>query len=437
MRWARTVLLAAGVGAACGNGVIGVGNIGADHRADAHDAAAPESGTESPDAAVADAEHGDAIARPDATRTDDASTGSGDASGAPDASVEEGAPAFVLQGHMGRTAVSCDDGRTWIGERAFDVDGHALACGETQAVRCWNTDCNFVDNDSCRTESPCDCDHHPGAARGLTFGSGWFVATFGWGPPGAVFRSRDGFTWEMVHQGSTFGGVGFDGDRFLLGARSPLESVDGQTWSPGPSADFRSGGQTIWNVRFVSGFEDGPVRQLMVGSDGGARDMLLRDDGEWWRPSVVPGACLDQVRGAARSDDGVLVLVTRDGTMCRSADGGSQWSSTSLGATIESGVQWDGQSFVAYSRGVRHLSADGASWTPAATSPDDFQPARIARNPETGTYVAIQQGWQSWYDEQRAWRSSDGVSWTPLGADAFRGGHPVFQVAFGYSTACP
>src|SRR5262245_52167588 len=109
--------------------------------------------------------HDGAAAAPDAEARD-GSGGSADASAMDaatrDASAADGGdnglvPVFVAQGHVGRTTISCDDGRTWVGNRS--------------------------DDDSIRCFSGVDCDHHPGAAHGVVFGHGWFFATFGWGQP--------------------------------------------------------------------------------------------------------------------------------------------------------------------------------------------------------------------------------------------------------------
>jgi hypothetical protein len=90
-----------------------------------------------------------------------------------------------------------------------------------------------------------DCDHHSGAGRGITYGAGYFVATFGWGKPGSIRRSRNGTDWENTLEGKTFAGVVFGGDRFVAGERPPQASTDGaSTWTPGGSLD-----SMVWNVR--------------------------------------------------------------------------------------------------------------------------------------------------------------------------------------------
>src|SRR5690606_6858809 len=85
-----------------------------------------------------------------------------------------GVPLFVAQGHLGRTVISCDGGQSWTADQSNDAE-----------AQCW----------SGPDDEP-DCDHDPGAGRGIVFADGWFVATFGWGPPGGIVRSRDGVAWE-------------------------------------------------------------------------------------------------------------------------------------------------------------------------------------------------------------------------------------------------
>src|SRR5690606_33849550 len=75
-------------------------------------------------------------------------------------------PVFIAQGHLGRTTISCDDGRTWIHNQSQD-----------DAARCFENDL--------------DCDHHPYAARGIAHGEGTFLLTWGWGAPGSVVRTED------------------------------------------------------------------------------------------------------------------------------------------------------------------------------------------------------------------------------------------------------
>ena len=94
---------------------------------------------------------------------------------------------FVAQGLMGRLTVSCDDGHTWIANQSWDLAGDALVCGSTEPVDCYadSSTCSYLGWNGCVTGT-CDCLHHPGFSKGVAYGNGHFVATFGWGHPGSV-----------------------------------------------------------------------------------------------------------------------------------------------------------------------------------------------------------------------------------------------------------
>jgi hypothetical protein len=114
-------------------------------------------------------------------------------------------PIFVALGHVGRTLVSCDDGRTWTLDRDEDPDNRI----------------------SCKSD---DCDHNPFSAKDFSFDAGWFITSLGWGNPSTVRRSRDGFHWETVatsREGADFDNVIGDGKgRFIL-----LDRYDGRVSS--------------------------------------------------------------------------------------------------------------------------------------------------------------------------------------------------------------
>ena len=63
----------------------------------------------------------------------------------------------------------------------------------------------------------------------------------------------------------------------------------------------------------------------------------------------------------------------------------------------------------------------------------------VARS-NAGTYVAVNGGWQQWYDKQVFYRSEDGVTWDALPAGAYVGSHPIQFIEYGMgerSAACP
>ncbi|MEL6181733.1 MAG: hypothetical protein AAFS10_22425, partial [Myxococcota bacterium] len=363
----------------------------------------------------------------------------------------EGVPIWVAQGHVGRTIISCDDGRTWVGDRSFDQEGHALVCGQPTSVVCYadNSGCQFMHGDACQTtETRCDCDHHPGAGRGVTWGDGWFVATFGWGPAGGLFRSQDGITWSQVASGTTFAGVAYGNGTFVTGGRQPLISDDGgATWSQGGQADLQSpAGETIWNARqlaFVDLAAGG--RFVMVGQDQSRRDLLVsaNNGATWERPNPLPDRCADQATGITGNAERIVV-VSQQGHTCVSTDAGRSFALYDMGEgpTPESRPLYDGRRFIAWSRGQVHTSPDGITWTVASTTPANLQigGGSVDYNPDTGTYTAVRAGWQNWYGQQEFYRSTDGVVWERLASEQVTTGHSIHHITRGIAppgTICP
>ncbi|HRI67830.1 MAG TPA: hypothetical protein PK156_26515 [Polyangium sp.] len=343
---------------------------------------------------------------------------------------------FIAQGHMGRTIVSCDDGQTWVANRSDD------------------------DAYPCFSDANHDCDHNPGAGRGITYGAGYFVATFGWGQPGAIRRSRNGTDWENTLVGKTFAGVVFGNDRFLAGERPPQFSTDNAgMWTPGGDPD-----SMVWNVRrtgfaphdggrFFLAFESGGTRDLNVSSDGGMT---------WKRPATLPAECAGDMQwsGGFAYGNGSALVLGGTGIACVSKDGGDTWTATNIGGTVDSRLLWDGSMFVTWGRAdnggggtfpAQFTSADGVTWKSTAISVRTKNPdgttqmnpgpdlGAVARS-DAGTYVGVNGGWQQWYDKQKFYRSNDGVTWDALEVTKFVGGHPIQFIAFGMGErggACP
>ncbi len=398
------------------------------------DASSPEDTgtTPTPDAGGEDAAAGEDASSPDTGEPVE------DTGPEPDPLV----PVFIAQGHVGRTTISCDDGRTWVADRAFDSEGHALVCDQVQAVQCYDTGCDFVNNGMCDSRDSCDCDHHPGAGRGVTWGDGWFVTTWGWGPRGGLMRSQDGITWEVVHHDTTFAGVVYGNGRFVTGGRNPLVSDDqGATWSNLGQADLRSpAGDTVHNPRSL-GFAEGVF--VLTGSSGeGRSDLLVSLDGEaWTRPDPLPLPCTAGIRGAgAVGGNGAIVLINGDGGACASTDLGASFQHVADAGTFDTGLIHDGTAFMAWSRDARWSSTDGLTWTQTPLT-SSTRLGHVARHPDTGTLVASNGGWMQWYDKQRFYRSTDGgVTWDELPTTSFNGSHPIRAIGVGWAPAsatCP
>lgn len=355
----------------------------------------------------------------------------GGSAGAPPGTV----PMFVAQGGVGRTIVSYDDGQSWVGDRAWDSDGDPLMCGMVQSGRCYETTCSYQIGDAC-VQMTC-CDHAPDVPKGVIYGDGQFVATWGWGQPGAVQRSVNGIDWTSTHPGDSFGGIAFGADRFVVASRTPFWSADGIDWTPGDEADFRNDDDSImWSVRRFAYADYDGGRFVAVASGDSSRDMLVSSDGgqTWWRPSVIPADCAHEVStyGGIVSGNGIIVIVDMAANACRSTDGGHTWSvaPTGLDQILSHGV-WTGSEFVFWGDDAFMVSsADGESWTKTPmTTPTRIGP--VAQNPETGSYVALGSVWTG-YEGQQFMRSTDGLTWETLPDSQFTQSHPLFYITFGY-----
>jgi hypothetical protein len=379
-----------------------------------------------------------------AADTNAASSGDDDA-GESTGAAEVRVPMFVAQGMLGRTTISCDDGHTWVADRAWDEEGDALLCGSTEPVRCWESACQFFSGGECQAQATeCDCGHHPGFSKGVAFGADAFVATWGWGYSGSVRRSVDGVHWEeTLADDVTFGGLAYGAGRFVLSSRNPRYSADGVTWTAGQEANFQGpDGEITWSVRrFV--FADYDTGRFIATADPPHSVLVSSDGGEtWWPPSFRPPQCLlDQsTYGGMAYGNGVVVSIGSDGTACRSTDGGDNWELGSVGGDNVLGhVVWTGREFAVWAPGMRYTSPDGVQWTGTPTVPEGVWLGPVAMSEATGTFVAVSRVWDG-YEQQSFLRSEDGITWEPLGEGAFSGGHPIFHIAFGYgepSDVCP
>jgi hypothetical protein len=321
-------------------------------------------------------------------------------------------PVFVAQGHLGRLMVSCDDGQTWVANQSAD-----------DAETCWGDD-NLP-----------DCDHSPWAGRGLAFGNGAFVATFGWGYPGVLRRSVDGATWEDVWmEQPTFADIAFGKGLFVANNSPTSISTDGATWQEGGDLNLNVG-----NVRAIEFVPHGEGLFVITGESGSERDIVYSPDGiNWSHPSSRPPECGSYVRNIAYGA-GTIAIFSGNGTVCASTDGGDTWTLHQVGGSLSSTGVWTGTEFFVYEGSTLHRSADGARWTSQAVDPPDVNIGALARS-DGGTFVAHRDAWEGWYDEQEMYRSTDGVTWERLPAGAFVPSHPINFIEFGYaqpSAVCP
>jgi BNR/Asp-box repeat len=332
----------------------------------------------------------------------------GGSGGMPASSV----PLFVAQGHLGRLTISCDGGENWVANQSND-----------DAAICWEAP----------TNEP-DCDHDTGAGRGVAFGDGVFVATFGWGPAGGLFRSTDGVAWEETLTGTTFAGVAYGNGVFVAGSNSPQRSTDGgQTWEQTGPVGLGANAR-----RF--GFVDVMGGRFIIAADGSTL-AVSSDDGVTWALPSVPAGCGDsiQTQGGIAAGNGNILVLGGDGNACVSSDGGETWSLSDVGALTSSHLIFNGSEFMVWSQGTRHASSDGITWTATPTSIGNLRlgPTAVDAN---GRIVGVRGGWQVWYADQAFYFSDDGVDWSELAAGSFVGSHPIRAMAFGEATpssACP
>lgn len=325
-------------------------------------------------------------------------------------------PLFVAYGHGGRTLVSCDDGRTWIGEHVFAEEGG---------------------------------DHGPYSALArMTYGLGRFVAAAGWGAPSKLLVSEDGFQWEELgpdaytdDDGNSvelrFGatGVVFDGTVFFaLLSGGTWRSDDGLRWKQLP--DTFPPLPTDAEFRRIGG-GDGRILVPTAGR------LLISDDAgdTWFEGTGYAAACNGRIQrgGNLRVVGSRIVVGGRDGTVCASSDGGNAFRSVALTSWFSDFV-WRADEFVTIARpsagagGARTVfrSIDGHDWTEAPGTLNGT-PALLAVS-DTGTLVSINGAGTAFF------RSTDGgQTWEPATSEGTRS-YGLTSVVFGYGAAsarCP
>jgi hypothetical protein len=328
-------------------------------------------------------------------------------------------PVFVAQGHVGRTLISCDDGKTWT----HDIN-------DDSSIVCYNPD---------------ECDHQPNSGAGITYDNGWFFASFGHGSTmGTLRRSHDGYTWEKVQTGNSEGGISFfDGIVMWMDGHYSISMDQGMTFT----ANDPGGGYLIPRTIAQAG-------SILLASGDDPVAKVSQDAGKTWTDATLNGVAWGRNVFVARGSDNSLVTVSsvhaannvNTAYTARSTDNGLTWT----GSTLYSGTDYadwcamffDGTRFVGWFDNQMWTSTDGVTWssTPVVTNPPVglMTTGPIARGP-TGTLVTVPNVWANYYDKQHAFRSTDGLNWEMLDAAHFTGGHPILHITTGYvdSTACP
>ena len=325
-------------------------------------------------------------------------------------------PIFIAQGKLGRTMVSCDDGRTWVANKS-----------ENQSARCW---------DSAAAEN-IECDHNPWSSVGMVEADGAFLATYGWGYPGVVRRTEDGIHWTDVIAGHTFSGMAYGNGRIMANDHAPWVSADGgmtNTWTR--VADISSVGWTVRRIGFVPA-EAGANGRFIITLDDEIQ--LSDDNGATWKaPTTRPTGCAKNTINIL-TGNGATLIFQSDGSVCRSGDRGTTWTLQPVTPSFSSNAVFGNGAFYVWAGMMSYRSVDGITWVGTSGSPAGVEigPVAVSAN---GTFVATRGGWQVWYEKQKFYRSADGVTWAELPPTAFVASHPITSFIFGFakpSTECP
>jgi hypothetical protein len=314
-------------------------------------------------------------------------------------------PLFVAVGEMGRTTVSCDDGRSWVGERAA-------------------------------TETPCsgsECDHSQYANSGLTYsaeGHRWFSSR-GWGYDGPLEYTDDGESWTTVPRQGRWDGLVAGGGSVYVQADPALRSDDfGLTFREQDRAR---------PMGFVRGTVFYADQLFWMLSDRGEIFKSADRTATWSAPKAKESRCSQgwqMNQGGLAAGNGVVVMVSSgQGVVCRSTDRGETFDYvTTFPENTASPLFFADGRFWVYSGNVLHRSRDGMSWE--NTSVDNFNDLRPVARSDMGTWVAV----QGVYEDQRFGRSTDGVRWEVLSNANHKRSHRVRMISFGYGKrpkACP
>jgi len=127
---------------------------------------------------------------------------------------------------------------------------------------------------------------------------------------------------------------------------------------------------------------------------------------------------------------GVAVIASGKGHVCRSSDGGDTWEQVQVSNSLSSAPVWTGEEFFVYQGDTLHRSADASNWQSQPLESEGVSIGRLARSPE-GTFVATNAGWKVWYEQQKFYRSEDGIAWEVLPPEAFTGSHPIYFMDHG------
>jgi hypothetical protein len=358
---------------------------------------------------------------------------------------------IVAQGYMGRTTMSCDDGKTWINDRSFDKEGHERICYDKSPVICGVTSCSKMALDgTCYIQKPCDCAHGSGYPKGISIAQSQILSNFGWGNPPVIMRSQDGLTWDSsFHPAGGSPNLVYGAGRYIRYDSTSLISEDGMNWRNGGFANFNGPDQVEVTTRAFEFLDYMGGR--FIGMMDGNNIRVTADRGDtWFTPKTIPPDCTYGVGRTERflTGNGIAVMITDNRKACRSADGGVTWTlhditTQQTGMMFQHGVFSHGK-FLTWGlmngigeNGSRYSSVDGITWVEARTNgPIWLGPVGVTL---AGTLVATNGNGE--YAHQTFMRSTDdGLTWIELPLGAFEQSHAIMRYGSGMIPAnnlCP
>ncbi len=321
---------------------------------------------------------------------------------------------FMATGHMGRSVISCDQGRSWIRDHSID-----------DSVRCFGPSSNPQSR---------DCDHSQYAGRGVTESDGYFYINLGWGHAGPMLRTRDNLNFEDVAPGDWGNGIVAVGSRLITSHPPWSVSEDrGHTWIPRASS---SGDTWAYDHQKIPFFK---VGGKIFGGHGSQSLIVSSDGGLTWSDAGRPAGTDFSIRGFTAKDQQTFLMVGSSGSnpehhyAAVTSNGGASWTQVELTSTAPewgwSSLIYDGDKFMSWSNNKVLLSEDGLNWSvePVRFTGNSIHlgQGKFAFDPVSHTFSGIIGWWGVWYEGQKAVRSTDGKTWIVLDADSFRGGHPI------------
>jgi len=280
----------------------------------------------------------------------------------------------------------------------------------------------------CTATSCDDCDHQNWAGRGIEYGDGAFVATWGWGKPGVVQYSEDGVNWTNSSLvGNTFADVSFGSGKFLVGSWRPQVSSDrGRTWAVLQPPQAYSSFYNARSLNFIGPALNGA---FIIGGDG---DILFRigsNSLDWSSPPKDSG-CGGGFSRLASAGSSAVGLKASTNAVCTTSDGGQSWTLLSLPGRPYGGF-WKNGTFYFWANQKMYTSSDAISWLTTDLITPGVSFGEMAMS-DIGTFVMSNANWGNWYEKQKFYRSTDGVTWQTIPNGAFVGSHPIRRMVFGY-----